>query len=65
MVWHLAIGPDLDAEPGAGFGQPIAIERVILVAEKDALSPIAPLRDMMRDAGKHDAGDAGHVWTLP
>jgi len=61
VVGHQAIGPDLDAEFGAGRGEPIAIEGVVLVAEENALAAVASLRDMMRRAGKDDAGDARHA----
>ena len=60
VVGHQAIGPDLDPEFAAGFGEPIAIERVVLVAEKDALAPIAALSDVVGNAGQDDASDAGH-----
>ena len=60
VVGHQAIGPDLDAEATAGFGEPIAIERIVAVLEKDALAPVAALGHMMRQAGDDDAGDAGH-----
>jgi hypothetical protein len=60
VIGHLAIGPDLDAEPPAGFAKPIAIERVIAVLEEYALAPVAALGDMMRQPGNDDAGDAGH-----
>ncbi len=64
MVGHLAIGPDLDAEATAGPGEPMAIERIVAVLEKDALAPVAPLGHTMRQAGDDDAGDAGHAATL-
>ncbi len=63
VVGHLAIGPDLDAEATAGPSEPIAIERIVAVLEKDALAPVAPLGHMMRQARDDDAGDAGHAAT--
>jgi hypothetical protein len=61
VVGHQTISPDLDPEFGAGFGQPIPIERVVLVVEENALAPVASLRDVMRRAGKDNASDARHA----
>ena len=52
---------DLDPEFGAGFGQPIPTEPVVLVAEANAFAPVASLRDVMRRAGKDNACDARHA----
>ncbi len=57
VIGHLAIGPDLDAELPAGFGEPVAIEGVVVVAEEDPLVPVASLGHVMRDAGKDDTRD--------
>jgi hypothetical protein len=40
--------------------QPIAVERVIVVAEKHPLAAIAALHDVMGQDGVDYAGDAGH-----
>ena len=58
-----ATGPDRDAKTPAGFGQPIAIERIVGVFEKDALAAIAPMDDGMRQPWHNDASDAGHGQT--
>jgi hypothetical protein len=40
--------------------QKVAIERVIVIAEKRLPPTIAPLGDMMRNSGYDDSGKAGH-----
>ena len=60
-VGHQTIGPDLDPEFDAGFGQPIPIERVVLVAEENALAPVVSLGDVMRRAGKDNASGERHA----
>ena len=60
VIGHQAIGPDGDAEPQAGFGEPVPVERVIVRPEEQRLVAIGALRDMMGSAGNDDAGDAGH-----
>src|SRR6202789_3988122 len=62
MVGHQTISPNLDVEFGAGFGEPISIERVVVVAEENTLASVASLRDMMRRARENDACDARHVF---
>ena len=44
----------------AGLGEPIAVERIIAIFEKDAVAMVAALGDMVRQTGDDDAGDAGH-----
>lgn len=53
-------GPDRYTGALRGLGQQIEIELVIAVLEKDPLTPVAPLNDVMRDVGKDDARKAGH-----
>src|SRR5271166_4740172 len=60
VVWHQAIGPAGDALPAALARQQIAIEFIVVIAEKHPLAPVAALRDMMGKAGDDKAGDAGH-----
>ena len=61
VIGHLAIGPDLDADLAAGFGGPVAIEGVVVVAEEDPLAPVASLSHVMRDAWKDNSRDTGHA----
>jgi hypothetical protein len=37
---------------------------IVIVAEEDALAPIAALREMVGKAGNNEAGEAGHVGRL-
>jgi len=37
----------------------VAIELVVVVGEEHPLAPIPPLRDVMRQSGNNEAGDAG------
>ncbi len=61
VVGHQAIGP-APRRPacGTGFGQQIAIERVVVVAEEHPLAPVAALGDVMGQTGDDETGDAGH-----
>ena len=52
VIGHLTIGPDLDPEFRARLGNPVAIERIIVVGEEDALAAIAAMRNVMWDAGQ-------------
>lgn len=38
-----------------------SIEGIVAVLEEGTHAPAAPLRDMVRDAGKDDAGQSGHA----
>jgi len=55
MIGHQAVGPDLNAGSRRRIGQEIEIERIVSVLEEGLLTPIAPLRHMVRDARKDDA----------
>ena len=61
VVGHQTIGPAGNPGLAASFRQQVAVQRVIVIAEEDALAPVSPLRDVVRNAGNHDAGEAGHV----
>jgi hypothetical protein len=65
MVWYQASGPHLDSGGAAIFGEQVAIERVVVVAEKGTRAPIAPLGDMVRMAGDDDTGKAAPCGILP
>lgn len=55
-----ATGPALCPCALRGFCQKIAVKGIIAFLEDCALPTIAPLGDMVRDAGKDDAGQARH-----
>ena len=61
VVGHQAPRPHLDVGLAAVLRQEIAVERVVLVGEEGARAAVATLRDMVRDAGDDDAGEAGHA----
>jgi len=64
MVRHQAPRPHLDRGGATGGGKTIAIEGIVLVAEKPALTAIAALRDMVGQTGDDDTGEAskGRPW---
>jgi len=64
VVRHQAPVPDLDARPQGGFGQQIEIERTVAIREENGLAPIATLRGVVGNAGKHDAGEVGDTRSL-
>lgn len=64
MVGHQAVGSDRDIRPSRGVGQKIEIKLIIAVFEKHLLAAVAPLRDVMRHAWKHDAREPSHPNTL-
>jgi hypothetical protein len=58
-------GVDEAAGAPAAFGKDIAVEREAAFFEEHPLTPIAPLRDVVRQAGNDDAAKAGHPVTVP
>src|SRR5882757_8058518 len=66
VVGHQAPGPHFDVRGPATLRQEIAIERIVLGAEKDARPSIAALRDVVRVGRNDDAGKASHAaWCDP
>lgn len=63
-IGHQAIRPDLGLRPLHRIREQIEIQIIVAVLEECLFAPIAPLRDMMRQPGKHDAGQAGHAGPL-
>jgi hypothetical protein len=55
-----AIGPDLHLSLAGALAQQVAIDRIVAIREEDRLAAVAALRDAMRQAGDHDAGETGH-----
>ena len=60
VVGHQAIGPAGDAVGSAALGEQIAIESVIARLGEQRLATVAPLRDVMRQAGDDNAGETRH-----
>ena len=60
MVRHQAVGPDLGLRARCGGRQQVKIEVIVARLEERLLPPIATLGHMVRDAGDHDAGEAGY-----
>lgn len=61
VIVHQAPGEATHLRPKATLAQEPKIEPPVLVTEEDRLLPVPALRHMMRDAGDHDAGKAGHI----
>ena len=55
MVRHQAISPDLRAGLRRRYAEPVPIKLVIGIAEERPLATIAALRNVVRDAGDHQA----------
>ena len=60
---------DLRSRPRCGFCQKIEVKGIIAILEECTLPTIAPLRYMVRNAGKNDAGQARHgdwisIWVF-
>ena len=65
VVRHQAPAPHLDPGRAAMLGEQVAIQRIIVVAEKSSRPAVAALGDMMRMTGDDDAGKTGHTpWCL-
>ena len=60
VVGHQHPSPDLDACCARVLGQKIAIETIVVIAEKRARPPVAALGDVVRDSRKHRSGKTGH-----
>ena len=60
VVGHQAIGPDLHPCLARGIGQQVQIQLIVAILEEGLLAAVAALRHVVRDAGQHDAGEAGH-----
>jgi hypothetical protein len=61
VVWHQAPGPDLDRRAPAMCGEQVAIERIIIVAEKRARPTIAAPGDMVRVTRDDNAAETDHA----
>ena len=61
VVRHQAPGPHLDLGVATIFGEQVAIQHVIAVAEEGPRAAIATLGDMVRITGDDDAGETGHA----
>lgn len=57
MVGHQAVGPYLDAYPPRRVSKKIEVERIVAILKEGALAPVAPLRDVVWNAGQGEAGE--------
>ncbi len=64
VVGHQAVGPDLDPCPSCRIRQQVEVQFVVAILEEGLLAAVAALRHVVRDAGEHDAWEAGHGWRL-
>jgi len=64
---HMVGHQDISVNPATGlvgvFFQPVEIEAAIFIGNKADLPVIAPLDQMQRDIGEHQARAAGHQKT--
>ena len=60
MVVHQAIAQDLNRVPRGLLGQDFEIHSAVIVDEKDRLTIVAALSDVMGDSRSDDACGAGH-----
>ena len=65
VIGHQTLGEAPNALRGAGVGDEVAIDGIILIAEEDRLAPIAALGDVVGDVGNHQAGEAAMSSTHP
>jgi hypothetical protein len=61
VVGHQAISPHLGAGTPAAFGQQVEIKGVVALFEERLVATVAPLGDVMGQAGNDEAGKAGHA----
>lgn len=64
VVGHQAVGPDLHSGPAGCLGKEIKIERIIAILEERLFATVAPLGDVVGNAGKDQAGKATHMATI-
>jgi hypothetical protein len=64
MVGHQAIGPDVHMASARMLAQQIATDILVAFLEEDGFAPVAPLCDVVRQAGNDDAGHAGHGTSM-
>ena len=60
MIGHQRIGVDRAAMLACGSSQPVEVDPVIAVVEKDRLSVVAALHDMRRHAGEEETTLPSH-----
>ena len=64
MVRHKAVRPDLHIALIAPFGHQVDVRLIVFIPEEGGQPPVAPLSDMMGDAGSYDTSNTGHVRKL-
>ena len=60
MVGHEAVAEHVEGEAGGLLGEGFEVEAAVGVGEEDVLAVVAALDDVVRRAGRDDAGGAGH-----
>src|SRR6185369_7601567 len=60
VIWHKTVGRDSHAVVLGVVLEQVEIQLVILGAEVSLLAVVTSLRDMVRNSGKHKAGDSRH-----
>ena len=48
----------------APFGHQVNVRLIVFISEEGSQPPVAPLRDMVGDAGSYDTSNTGHVRKL-
>ena len=61
VVRHQAPGPHLDLGGAAIFGEQVAIQCIVGIAEEGPRTAVAALGDMMRVTGNDDTSETGHA----
>ena len=64
MVVHKTVNPDGDALFSRMKFEELEIKCLVVLLEKNFLTAIAPLNDMMGITWDDDTGEAWHVWQL-
>jgi hypothetical protein len=65
VVGHQAPGPDRDPRGLGVLGQERPVEPIVVLAEERRLPAVAPVGDMMRQAGRDNAGETRDDRPLP
>gem|GEM_PF-4743880 len=64
VVWHQTIGQDRHIAFAAKLGHETPIIPIVVIAEKNTLSPISSLRNMMGNSGYDDPRHSSHSSSL-
>jgi hypothetical protein len=61
VIRHEAIGQHVRSATAAGFGEQLAVLRIVLVREERLLAAIAPLRHMVGQPRRNHSGKSCHA----